>query len=960
MLEAHILERKLFPISTDASSRSTEQTSAALDLSLRTATGSAPAHDEFQEGLEDEPDEYASDAQSAEGVLRRAESGDDQSEPCGAQAALVGEYVAAIRDEGQHRSVQKCDKLSPHSQEHVECESYSTGKSSQIKQRERHAWDCPDSPMDNIFRQTMGALGSPFKMPPSISYDINDSTSQGSSSEEERDVLEDYYDDVVESGQYDDEEEEEVEDRKTPNTSLLTTTWSMCTSAAVVGSDGLSPASSDVEGSSNLDGSSPPVDDEGSSVDSSGNEMSSDDGDDDENYIGVDDLPDDFGEGYLNGHRDVGHSSRSNHHDPDAFELDSLEEQLQSQSSPNAGLHARQPSIDEILIAECLDNLIVLPKGESPLPSPDSRNTRRSPPSHKISTQRTTPEDVKGSPKYRDRDPCTSSDEEDGDITDDEDTNAVHSLVTDAAVASVTGEILDALMDDRDMSDESACVDDGKGGSAGLSAPSTDASFDRGNRHIPPSPYPTDPNGFQGQIPYPQEMVRRIASVEELSGDNDDDDDDNLSSDSSGMYVDPIDLVEQQMSTYENTPSSPVGAAGNLSMRSLTSDDEREEDRRLFNDIMASAPPAYREENEADIAYMSHLMRSTLSDAQSDDEVDLIKLISSHAVGNVSNRLEDILHHAEEAKAEKGVAINAPHLKNFQQRAAAYLASSSDTTETESDIITTQPEAQHTEIHFDAMGLAISGDDVSDLSPNNFGDENLPDFILHALAEGTTETLPVTSSDELNKQFTHSFRELMKYYSSEPAISSSPISEEAADAVISPNGKSKKTKKLPKKGSKTGSHEDTPTKPRSSTPTSSTKKTSKSHSERIDKASAPSKSHNSRAASARDKDTSPNRPRPASAPPTSTSVDTSKHIMAGPAAAGGGREVYGQLTDAVAMARPWNESGSRILTVPTAAPTRLRVRYTSNSATAAAAVEKEKRARRHAGNTSHVMIYHDM
>jgi hypothetical protein len=989
MLETHILERRLFPSRDDAddgaadSSGSPTSKPLPADLSTRSVDGSLHAPDPFQNGIDyDEPDEYANsepeiDEFKRRDVLGRSVSMSDQSVPGDAQRDLIEQYVDAIA-EGK-KSVEtpvsrgvKINYGSPSYEE--ESGSYSTSKASQIKQKEMHAWDMPKSPLDDLFRQTFGAMASPLKMPPMISHDIDDSTSQGSSEEEERDVLEDYYDDLEEG------------------TDVYSQNYSLGTSAAVAGSDLNEDENSDddseVESEDDDEDDADYEDDEYADGEYDADYNS--DGEDeyetteDENGIRLDDLPDDFGTEFLNG-SGPGRKYRTVS-EPDAFDLDSLEEQL-SKSSPN-GRPSNQPSIDEILVAECLDNLIVLPKGETPLSSPEARSMGkyiREP--HHGSSQRTTPEDIKGSPKFRERDPCTSSDEENGDSTDsDHDTNShfQNSLRTDIAV---TGDILLSGEGSDDSGDEKV-----------LSACASNGSFDRGNRHIPPSPYPTDPFGFQGQIPFPQDVVR-CDSVEECNEDEiglygapvlshntsrlntsqydeSDDNSSNSSSSSSGMFVDPmegVEEVEQQMIAHEveqKHPSSPAAIArdaANLSMRSMTSDDEREEDRRLFDAIMASAPPEdVRDGRSSDVAYMSDLMRATFSQRQQAaggnraaegaiDENDLIHLISSNAIENVSHRLEDILYGREnkadgaEYEDEEDMAARSKlQLEKFEKRAAAYLASHAGST----DLITGQSNDHnsHTDIRFDSLGLAMSGDDEVD--PTLFGDDNIPEFIVNALGSGEG-ALPVTGNDKLNDQFTQSFRELMQYYSSQGvAFSANSATTEHESGASSP----KKTKKTPSKKahSSASSAPSSAAKELGSTPTP-TKRLKRASFTSSDKVLAVDKQVKSPAVTMR---ATPMKESPSKLKQVNGSdnaVDTSKHIIAGPKVSHGGREVYGATSDAVTRANPWNETGTRVGNVPTAPSSIMRVRYTSNSATAAAAVEKERK-RRAAGKNNGMFI----
>lgn len=969
MLETHILEKRLFPTPQDNAVDSIGTPISkgfTNDMSTQSVDGSLHVPDPFQNGIaDDEPDEYANsepdpDSDSGARILRSV-SISDQSVPGDAQRDLVERYVDAIA-EGK-KTVDMRGSKSPlfHGSKQgygsprrfqEESGSYSASKASQIRQKELHAWDMPKSPLDDIFRQTMGAMGSPLKMPPMISHDIDDSTSQGSSEEEERDVLEDYYD------YYEDGEDSKAADTNSQN-------YSLSTNAAVAGS-----LLSDGE-AENSESDEEDYDDNDERADYGANDGSDEYDDDagdeyeeDENGIRVDDLPDDFGVELLTGSR-----PGRKYSEPDAFDLDSLEEQL-SKSSPNGRFPSNQPSIDEILVAECLDNLIVLPKGDTPVSSPDVKKLYLQEP-HRGSSQRTTPDDIKGSPKFRERDPCTSSDEENGDITDDDqDTSSYmqQSLRTDAAVAE------DILLS-GEGSDES-------GDEKTLSACASNTSFDRANRHIPPSPYPTDPHGFQGQIPYPQDVIRcdSVEECEEGEGelytslkshvspcrntsqyDESDENSSNCSSSSSsGMYVDPmesVDEVEQQMIAHEIELDHSLGSpsnAVNLSLRSMTSDDEREDDRRLFDAIMASAPPVEVQDSGSDVAYMSELMRASLlpsssamhSHGHNADGNDLIHMISSNAIENVSHRLEDILYGREtisdrpQEDDEDVIAKSRQQLEKFEKRAAAYLASHAES----SDIITGQvvDRKVHSDIRFDDLGLAICGDD--DVNPTVFGDDNIPDFIRHALDSGA-KTLPVTGNDELDDQFTKSFRELMQYYSSQDTTSSTSgaISKELGQNKPRKNQKSS-TKKSPSKSEFASS-----TSPAYNEKEVSTVKTSRRHtsgtsdrSSHYTQADRPVKSPavTMRATPIKE---SPMRLKMVNL--SDNGVDTSKHIIAGPRVSHGGKEIYGGASDEFVMAKGWNETGTRIGSVPTAPPSIMRVRYTSNSATAAATVEKERRLR---------------
>mmetsp|Transcript_24345 Transcript_24345/g.35702 ORF Transcript_24345/g.35702 Transcript_24345/m.35702 type:complete len:1489 (-) Transcript_24345:207-4673(-) len=970
MLEAQILDSHLYPISSIEEEDEGEMRRSVSD-------GSAVVPGSAQSDLVDRYVKEITLREEEMAEVERLHRDSDKSNEDEEVRQSTSRQVLAMETESDVEDLRQVQSPYPGSTMATvgsdTCSEEFPGPCSYEKKHERSndagvdAWDLPKSPMDDVFRRTVGALGSPYKMPNMTHLsDMNDSTSISTGVQSSGEVSSDSNcdkrsdscsssssDDESEGFQADDEEEGRHEDTEYVESVEEAELRSVCdedssapgevrfqpasvaTSAAVAGSDVYSSCSSQSPSQSphfdlgRDDGSAPPSPAT-------------------EDIIRAEDLPDDFGSTLLNGQY-----VSITHKDSGGIDVDSLEDQMES-ISPGSGsrMLSAQPSIDEILVAE-LENLIVLPAGESPLSSPDisAKNRFSSSPGNKESSLEGK---KKGSPKYRDRDPCTSSEEDNddgnsgnGSAEGEDDATQQQSLMTDAAVAPSLCDVMDALS--RESSDESDNEE-------------TETAL-RGTLHIPPSPYLAE--GFQEQIPYPRDIGKVADQVTSPSeGDNCGRSDGKKgpsmrvemysnrmavnipqpgrsgvdrspnirytqsytedSSDSSDEYLDHVIPPSPSMDIDDEPPDEPE-----VNISALTSDDERDEDRRLFDAIMASAPPSAVEDTESDAAFMSHLMRSTMqTHVIGDNGVNFLTTeenlfdMSNAAAERMAGRLDEVL------KDHSGV-VKAFSPENREKNDG------------------------HSDIQFDENGLAVSGDD---LTPSDFDVEDSPEYLEKALLDTDIDysQLPITSSGHLNKEFLQSFRELMAQYteaghdSSNGAGSPKKSPKKSTGAIARSTSPGSKRRSRENDRINTRRSKDIPSSGGRTSPSKSSASTNKAE------------KHRGRGSKSGEKEKdSKQRPNSltgdSSRSDASNPVDSSKHVIAGGSTViQGGKVVYAEVTDAPALAKEWNASG-RYQSHKTrcgSAPTRMRVKYTSNSATAAMIAERARKEPRRKKSSS--------
>jgi hypothetical protein len=303
------------------------------------------------------------------------------------------------------------------------------------------AWDSPVSPMDHLFRQTVGALGSARKLPyipdeergeyeADLLGVMNDSSSGDVSPRDEFEGSVDHLlsQEEVYRGLHDsDYDSDSPSERPSRHEDTEFVDSYRAAEEEILGirsrrasASSSSSASSASANDSNVPDASlqPQLDTEDSFVDDGDED---DDGNgEDEDYISISDLPPDFGQDNLS---PPPHSFQpASHHELNGVyhiepalsedDLEALERQLNQLNSSQSSQLFSQPSIAEIIVGE--DNLIVLPRGESPVSSPDVRfvgNSREMQKKGREGGQGGS----NGSPKYRNHISSTSSDSEESD-----------------------------------------------------------------------------------------------------------------------------------------------------------------------------------------------------------------------------------------------------------------------------------------------------------------------------------------------------------------------------------------------------------------------------------------------------------------------------------------------------------------------------------------------------------------
>lgn len=705
-----------------------------------------------------------------------------------------------------------------------------TSKSTPVKPHTA-PWDTPVSPMDEIFRQTVGALGSNKKLPFIPDSDMNDSSTNASDEnpstptfsnlkQSEMDIYRGLDDSDYESNSLNLHEDTEFVDSYQEAEKKIF---------------GIQPSHSSSEDSvSDAPDSSlrPQIDTEESYAD--------------EDYISISDLPPDFGI--------PSEDTKTSHHlyngvyhnEPPLSEedLESLEKQMEQLNNSQSSRLFSQPSIAEIIVGEA-DNLVVLPRGESPVSSPEARL---------MSNSRKVDFFSEGSPKYTNNVPDTSSESEDE--SENQETLSDHisepatNLADNIQIDTLLSEDTDEIISNRQ-----------------------NWMYSGNNPHIPPSPFIDE--GFKNQIPYPKLMSpssnidfqaisrRRSKEKPEENDDESEPEEEEEEQEEEEEEIEPRKLDQSLLipspqrphnsqvslsagnsrnkeNFYEEESSSEEGEEDDKvhgypthsgtqesSNKTMTSDDEREEDQRLFDAIMNEKPkkiitntipvpltvsseippPAPTEEEIQE--YYAEMMRCALkgfnpsnidnipmksyddipnhsssSSGDDDDPNRSLQEISTNAIQNMDQHFHEIFsrHNLTSTLAEE--ILDEIELKeyNYHQKKQRKnkkkdvniiqkMELEMPCTSTSSVMSPDEYYKESTPSSVPSTSTATTSTSVIKSKEYNKILNNLTRNYQHGTSKPNNQShtaaadiLPVTQNQELNKMFTQSFRDLVSYY----------------------------------------------------------------------------------------------------------------------------------------------------------------------------------------------------
>lgn len=789
-------------------------------------------------------------------------------------------------------------------------------------------WDTPASPMDEIFRQTVGTLGSSKKLPYIPNTDMNDSSTNvsddNSNSPTFDDINQEKYSgpadsDNESSSQHLHQDTEFVESYQEAEREIF----------------GIRPASSS---SSEVPDASlqPQIDTEESYAD--------------EDYISISDLPPDFGV--------PSDDSKPSHHlyngvyhnEPPLSEedLESLEKQMEQLNNSQSSRLFSQPSIAEIIVGEA-DNLVVLPRGESPVSSPESRLMSRSKKSDLF---------AEGSPKYTNNIPDSSSDsEEDSENQDSLTPPLVANHSENIQINTLPSEDTDEILSNRQ-----------------------NWVYSGNNPHIPPSPFIDE--GFKNQIPYPKSMnglspsssldfqaiSRRRSKEENEENDTDNDSGEDIEPrklDQSFLVPSPQRHLNYQVSPNERKVNDPESSSEDESdvdcppqseaiispPNVMTSDDEREEDRRLFDAIMSQKPkasktkgshpsstsdfPAPTEEEMQE--YFAEMMRNALkgfnnfvmgpnssSNFQSDDPELKLQEISANAIENMDKRFRDLFSRHLPPTSQLTSSLTEQKIHDMESQVQDF--QTKKLTKTSKKKIA---ELSQSEFELPVQPFLTPEEYLHDSSVSHEYSKKLSE-----VTRSKADILPVTKNEELNKMFTQSFRELVSYYQPDEGSNhkiSSHNKKNVDDAPSSPLPSTSKEKKVRKAQGSLKKNVESELdlgegQPRSQESNEKSVKLKKQKNPKNDRSLSPNRKKDIIPSSTQEK------PRVASLlqenhhDEITPATDYSKHLHGNSLTSG--RVVYGIHNEGPIMAQEWNSTnnkparrGQRSNSPPSSAPT---------------------------------------